>query len=327
MRISPRNLRIAGASLIAVLMVAGGYVLPGFKFPKTKAVNAELTDDLLASYVTKDTDSDGLPDWQEVLYGTDANKADSDGDGIPDGEAVSRGLLTPTALASQIPTDPIGEEFSEDAAAPGSITDQFSRAFFQAYMEESGGQPMSQEAQQALLQRLLADFNARGASKLSSAYSAVSVRTDVSVSTAVYAKSVEDILGANVIRGTDASAILLTAQLILEDDASATGKLERVASAYSNIASSLLKTRVPPQLAQHHLELLRSFDTLGKSTKQIAAYKEDPLGVLGALAVFQPAAEQLDRGINGVATEILKSGEPLEGAPGDLIVSIARLEI
>lgn len=141
--LSPRNTRIIGASLIAVIMVAGGYFLPGFQFPKTKAVNAELTDDLLASYVAKDTDSDGLPDWQEALYGTDANKADTDGDGISDGEAVRKGLLTPTALSSQLPSDPVGEDevLPGQAPAAGSLTEQFSRSFFQSIWRRAAGRP------------------------------------------------------------------------------------------------------------------------------------------------------------------------------------------
>lgn len=35
-----------------------------------------------------DTDGDGLPDWQEGLYGTDPKKSDTDGDGTLDGEEI-----------------------------------------------------------------------------------------------------------------------------------------------------------------------------------------------------------------------------------------------
>ncbi len=39
----------------------------------------------------KDTDGDGLQDWEEALWGTDQSKPDSDGDGTPDGEEISTG--------------------------------------------------------------------------------------------------------------------------------------------------------------------------------------------------------------------------------------------
>ena len=38
-----------------------------------------------AESALQDSDNDGLPDWQETLYGTDPQDPDSDGNGIPDG--------------------------------------------------------------------------------------------------------------------------------------------------------------------------------------------------------------------------------------------------
>jgi hypothetical protein len=324
-QLSQRQMRIGGSVLIAVLMVAGAYIWPAVVLPHTKAVNAALTDDILASYVSKDSDSDGLPDWQEALYGTDPAKSDTDGDGITDGDAVRRGLLTPNALATQLPEDqPITDaDIPGEAPASGSITEQFSRSFFQAYMQASGGQPLSQEAQAALIQRLLADFNARVAASLDSSYSAVSIHTDPTVSVSAYAESVEGALRANVV-SEDANALILMGDLIQEDDASALPKLKKIASAYHGIASMLADTRVPPQLANHHLMLLQAFDSLGKSVDTVANYQKDPLAVLGALAVYTPAAAQMSNGFDGIATEILRSKEPATYEPGYVIVDIAR---
>src|SRR3989344_4421706 len=198
MPISAKSARIGGAGLIAVLMVAGGYVLPGFQFPETKPVNAELTDDILAEYVAKDTDADGLPDWQEVLYGTNPNVADTDGDGISDGEAVRQGLLTPTSLSSQIPEDPIGEEdIPGEVPTEGSLTEEFSRALFEAFVKAGGGQPMSPEAQEALVGQLLADFSSRAGRAINSSYSQVSIRTNPAMSVCEYAGTVEAIIRRN----------------------------------------------------------------------------------------------------------------------------------
>ena len=47
--------------------------------------------DSQADSQNKDTDGDGLKDWEEVLWKTDLNKADTDGDGTPDGEEVRLG--------------------------------------------------------------------------------------------------------------------------------------------------------------------------------------------------------------------------------------------
>ncbi|MBI2639699.1 MAG: hypothetical protein HYW90_02285 [Candidatus Sungbacteria bacterium] len=57
--------------------------------PKTKEEVIEL--------LNRDTDNDGLKDWEEKIYGTDPENADTDGDGTPDGEEIklSRNPLRP----------------------------------------------------------------------------------------------------------------------------------------------------------------------------------------------------------------------------------------
>lgn len=325
MPISPRNIRIGGSVLTAILMVAGAYVLPGLNLPQTKPVNAELTDDLLASYVSKDTDQDGLPDWQEALYGTSKDNPDSDGDGIQDGEAVRRGLLTPTALASQLPDDPVGEEVLPGTApAPGSITEQFARAFFEAVLKESGGAPMTEEAQAALVERLLADFSARAARSLNSSYTQVSVRTSHDVSVTAYAGSVEQILRARDVPEGVGEPLPLMQALMEEGDESARTKLRTLARSYAAITSDLVALRVPPSLTAEHLALVRSFDMLAKATTLVADYEGDPLGVIGALTVYPSAAGSMLQSLSGIAVAVLGGGEPAPGTPGALIVNIAR---
>lgn len=308
-----------------MLLIVAGYVVPSLRFPSTKEANAELTDELLATYIAKDTDADGLPDWQESLYGTNVNVADTDGDGITDGEAVRTGLLTPAALASQLPEESEGEEdVPGESPAPGSITEQFARSFFEAYMKANNGQPITQEAQQELVQRMLADFSSKAGEKLASSYTAISVRTSPSVSVLAYVQAVEDILRANDLLAEDSNALPFMQRIVEDSDAEAAGKLAAIASSYEAIERDLLALSVPPPLADEHLALIRSFDTLGRSARQFTKYEEDPLGVLGALTVFQPGARELRKAYEGLAAEILKTGEPLEGGPGYLIVFIAR---
>lgn len=327
MRISPRNLRIAGASLLAILMVVGGYVLPGFRFPETKAVNAELTDELLASYVAKDTDSDGLPDWQEVLYGTDENKADTDGDGVSDGEAVRKGLLTPTALAPQVPLDPIGEEdIPGEAPAAGSFTERFSRSFFEEYLRASGGQPMDPEAQQTLTNNLLGKFTREAAQSLGSTYTLVSIRTDASVSAASYAGSVEFVLESSIPDSPDSDMLVLAQKLIENGDDAAEARLDVLSQQYARAVTGLLAVPVPPSLAPSHLQLIRGLQQAGRAAKGISVHEKDPLLTMGALAVLLPARNEIMQGLGGIAQAVLAGGEPAPGAPGALIVNAVRRE-
>ena len=322
--ISSRNLRIAGASLIAVLMVAGGYVLPGLTFPETKAVNAELTDDILASYVAKDTDSDGLPDWQETLYGTDSNVPDTDGDGVTDGEAVRRGLLTPRSLSSQLPQEPIGEEdIPGEAPAPGSFTERFSRAFFEAYIKASGGEPMSAEAQEKLINDLLATYASEAGRSLVPTHTRVSIRTDASLDLIAYAARVEGVL-QSLPQGENSDMFALSQDLIENDEAEAGTRLGVVGNQYSAASRQLLAMSAPLSFVDAHLQLVNGLEEAGRAAKAVSTYKEDPLLTMGALTVLSPARADILQAINTLAEAVLMRGEPAPGTPGAVLVETAR---
>lgn len=87
------------AVVFAFAVISGALVWSSFSgFWKTnKAQPAEQQtannnqQTALANDAGKDSDDDGLKDWEEGLYGTDPKKADTDGDKTPDGEEIRLG--------------------------------------------------------------------------------------------------------------------------------------------------------------------------------------------------------------------------------------------
>ncbi len=78
-------------------------------------------------FMALDSDHDGLPDWEEVLYKTDPKNPDTDGDGTSDGEEVRLNrdpLKANTAKAGQEPNDKIDEKI---IAADKKATDDFTK--------------------------------------------------------------------------------------------------------------------------------------------------------------------------------------------------------
>lgn len=333
MKISERTLRITAASVLALIMVSAAYLLSGPNFLTSRSANAESTEQLLQAYASKDTDGDGLPDWEEALYGTDPNKAISNSFGIPDGQAAREGKLTPNALASQLPSADQGTSTAPltdadfggtPAPAAGSITEQFSREFFQEYVQASNGQPMDQATQQKLVTDLLASFTQKAVAGFSSSYSAVSIHTDSSISVSAYAAQVESIILSNDVSPEDSQPLALMEALIEKNDESARAKLTTLAASYGKISQQLLAVHVPPSLASQHLALVQGFDELHKATAATATFEKDPLGTMGAISAFQPASNMVVSAFKGIATVILSTGEPASGLPGSMIVSIAR---
>ncbi len=71
--------------IIVIIAVVGGLILllNSKREKELKSPTSELFPENF-----KDSDNDGLPDWQEELYGTDPNNPDTDGDGYSDSQEV-----------------------------------------------------------------------------------------------------------------------------------------------------------------------------------------------------------------------------------------------
>lgn len=91
------------ASVVGLVIVIGAALIrfgvPSFTGPSpssspstssasTARVEAD-ADEELAHAAESDRDADGLMDWEEALWRTDADNPDTDGDGTPDGEEVN----------------------------------------------------------------------------------------------------------------------------------------------------------------------------------------------------------------------------------------------
>lgn len=61
-----------------------------YEAEKEKMSSVVVVDEQKNSF-DKDTDGDGLKDWEELLWKTDPNKKDTDGDGANDGEEIALG--------------------------------------------------------------------------------------------------------------------------------------------------------------------------------------------------------------------------------------------
>jgi len=114
--------------LVAILILIIGIFIGGFLVLKSKTGKANIAQSLTELFGTnsqssqtneknKDSDNDGLTDWQEEIYKTDPNNPDTDGDGYLDGEEVLSGYdpLKPG------PDDKLSEKAISPRPSPGSL--------------------------------------------------------------------------------------------------------------------------------------------------------------------------------------------------------------
>ncbi len=81
---------------LSLTLLIGGVVFVSFfsslrQPPHLSVNNNNAAHAALTQKLQKDSDSDGLKDWEEAIFHTDLHNPDTDGDGTPDGEEIKQG--------------------------------------------------------------------------------------------------------------------------------------------------------------------------------------------------------------------------------------------
>ncbi|MGB4076482.1 MAG: hypothetical protein WBK28_02140 [Minisyncoccia bacterium] len=318
---SRRVLSIALALLVSVSFMVTGYVLSS-PFSALRA-NALSSEELLKAYAKKDTDADGLPDWQEELYGADLNNPRSLDPTMTDKEAVDSGKVEPRftsedpGSASSTPKD-----YFEGSKPPtaGSFTERFSRKFLQSYVEAGGKQGVDEAGQQMLISELLGEVSREAGALVSSDFSQTQVRTSPSVTATAYAEGIESVLLTYDIP-EEWNVATLASELVEHTDESARGKLATFSEMLGKSAVALAALTVPQKYATEHLALIRATDTVAKIAGLLARYEEDPVAALGALGNYEGAVRTVQDTWIALAPDLASEGTP---APGSFAARILQ---
>jgi hypothetical protein len=313
---STRTVGIVVASAIAVVLIVAAVLISGpLPFHLNRA-NATSTHDLLASYAAKDTDGDALPDWEEALYGTDPNNAHSFQAGVTDGDAVARGLIKPEfASATSTPVDINSIPGSTPAA--DTITDSFSRSFFESYLRSrTSTTPPTSEELVAFVESQLNTLEQGRAS--APAYTASRVRVSGAGSDAAiaYAAAVEKILTSPSVPYTK-NELTYYSDAVLQDDAQALKAVQVIAKGYTDASRDVLGLPVPIEEQSAHLHLANALSAMGAVLTDMAALNTDPLRAMLGIGRYEAAHQQLTNAFIELTRALASSGATFtDGDPG-----------
>lgn len=316
--------RIFGAAAVAVVLIIGAYVA-GREVP-TPVAEASTESKLLAVIASRDSDSDGLPDWEESLYGTDSQTYDSKTLGMSDGEAVRQGLIVPRAIAeADVLAGTNSSRPDSGASVEGTLTAAFSRHLYSLYLtakEKRGGAPLAQQEGDALIDEALNDLAlAVGTAPDFKSASDIEVRGSGQESLRSFAAAAEAVMLFHTMQATTSETTYLSRAL--EGDEGAFSALESIAKGYRSTASGLAALSIPQEAAPASLALINAFMRVGEIIGDFARVNDDPLATILALSQYPGTVQSLINGFTELTNAYARAGVRFEkGEKGASFVNL-----
>jgi len=324
-----KHWNILAATLFSAVLVIGSYVFAhGIESPRVAEASTETA--LLKAIASKDSDSDGLPDWEESLYGTDPHIADTFHLGMTDGEAVTRGLIVPKAIADISVATSSAASLDTDglptAPAEGTLTATFAQSFFTLFIgarQANGGADLSESqmsdvANQAMNTLISSVKPAPDFKRMSD----ISLVQSSPSAFKTFAAEVEAVLLKNT---TDATTTDLNyfKNAVVGDDMSAYEHISSIAKGYRSTAAGLAVLHVPQELAADDLLLINTLKRLSEIDDDFTKVNSDPLVAILALQQYQTVVTALGRAFSNIGDIYAANNIYLaRGVPGALFVNM-----
>gem|GEM_PF-7011229 len=272
----------------------------------SKKTTVQVESDVIAAEIlattlsTTDTDGDGLKDWEEELWGLNANNKDTDNDGIDDGREV-----TERAQKND-------EHLEKSASAATAVkkatqTEEFSKKFFTNYLELRKSGNLNEASIQDLVSRM-----AEGVTntKTSPAYTTKNIVITPSTTNENY-KRYANTFGT--IRERYKQSYENNPLQVSEDgpnleDPKLLKRIGEISEMYKKMAAELSKVPVPQPLASTHLSLLNSYLQSSAGLYQISIIATDPILAIKGIAQHQEASVREQALVKDVSTFLKQKG-------------------
>lgn len=259
--------------LIGVAYFTTPWIIKTLK--KTKGSNPQETklfvSTLSGDPTTRDTDGDGVPDWQEIILGLDINNPQSK-PGIPD-------KVTFQTIKNQVGADTFDLE-----AGQVTDTDKVSLTIYDALSKDSvKNEGISVAGTQAVTGQELYNYIAARKGELRTYTEKDLVATTGSLeNNQVYAQKMNMILADDSVSKNGPELI----QAYLDDQASRQN-IQPMLSLLQKKVSLLLEVPVPPSAIPMHLDIINSAQGIYQLLDEYRPNSEDPAAKISTVSLVQ----------------------------------------
>lgn len=290
---------------LLVLFVFSALILTAFFFIKKPPSRTQIIDNTTQnntniSISTKDSDEDGLKDWEEIIFRTNPYSPDTDGDKTPDGEEVKLGR---DPLKSG-PDDIIMPEETKEARQESetdtednltkTLAKKFGEEFIAPYLSNPEGFKSSKFLGQNLVNDLLTNQASLPKETLSEKDIILSPN-NTSLAIKSYGKNFDEIILEAFKNTSGKQELLIFAAAIKEDNFAILSELDPFILGYNILIKKFKILGVPSELKNLHLEYLNAALSQKNAVEKMRKAKEDIILALVGMNEYFNASEELNK--------------------------------
>ncbi|MBU6389972.1 hypothetical protein KGQ31_00290 [Patescibacteria group bacterium] len=304
-------------ALIALgIVVVGGvvyFIWKGSQKTSYSAVGTQFTTAAQSAILEKDSDNDGLKDWEEELWKTDPYNPDTAGDGMPDGMKVKQGRdpLRPgpnNFLASSTVAAKINTTTESDL----SETDKFSRELFiKIIADKNNNTPPTQEDLNNFLNNAIRQETQDQKAKKFTAGDFQADTSETPDKIRAYGNALAVIFTTKPATPLEYE-MNVVGQAVNNNDPDELNKLDPLIAEYQLLEKKLLALTVPQSALPFHIALTNSVAGMIWSITGLKYVMTDPIRAYPGVAVYADNAQSFADSINKFRGYFISQNTPFE---------------
>jgi len=277
--------------LIIIVFISIFFVIKGviYLFKNKNPKNNEPAKITIGEVIQKDSNSNGIADWEEYLWGLDPAK---------NGSENKEFILAKKATLAQNENDLLG-----NGANTVTENDLLSREFFAAIVSLQQTGSLDQEAMKTMADAIGENVKNE---EITDVYTS-NMMSIVGDSTSTNSKYQED-LSTLVSKYADADIgkeLTFIIQGLNNKDPSALYAAKTVAIAYQDFSKEFIKIPVPRNIANLHLSIANNYIKTGQTINELTTMLGDPLGGMKSMLNYKKYNDLLGSDLEKM-TEILQ---------------------